>query len=480
MSQPQTSSVELDELSSRAGELESPLELPPTDPPAPPCNLAMVINATQQLEFSAESIRTFVVAGTKQWSALSHSLRNAALAYQQVDEDAAQAVNAGSDSVSPATLTAMGGPPHDATLSAAPVRNPSLTASTSVPETMYADLKERALDIEQGDQGASLVTFADAWETMQQTLQHATYRFRPFQYWTGPATDAVQANFQQQTTWLSQMAELCGTLVTQARTLVSAHHWAAHEHIYVNHHKFGYADIVEQEKRVIKYGEMANLMYSLWQEKSDDVLAQYPNKAGLPLVPANPPFPPTAYQIDPPPKPEPATPGSPPESAPGVLTPPNAEQALDPGLAGLSSFPSVPSMPFGSPAMPAQDALKDMHAAPTPPKPLAVKPASLGGGGVPSMPLQSAPDAVDALPRPPERASFGLGASEPGARGATGGATGMAPLAPPLAGQHQGPGSKAKRPQPEGESLYTEDRPWTEGLIASPKHKAAPERQDAK
>jgi hypothetical protein len=94
-----------------------------------------------------------------------------------------------------------------------------------------------------------------------------------------------------------------------------------------------------------------------------------------------------------------------------------------------------------------------------------LKPASFGGGGVPSMPLKppfypgsSAPSVGAAAARD----VAGLGRAFPG--GAMGGGgMGMPPMG---GGRGAGQGeNKGKRAGGDDETLYTEDRPWTEGIL---------------
>ncbi|BBX60632.1 hypothetical protein VIMS_03141 [Mycobacterium marinum] len=68
---------------------------------------------------------------------------------------------------------------------------------------------------------------------------------------------------------------------------------------------------------------------------------------------------------------------------------------------------------------------------------------------------------------------LGAGAA-PGAAMGSGGA-GMAPMGAPGAGQAPGQTGKGKRAEPGDELLYTEERPWTEGLIGKRPRKSAAE-----
>jgi hypothetical protein len=108
-----------------------------------------------------------------------------------------------------------------------------------------------------------------------------------------------------------------------------------------------------------------------------------------------------------------------------------------------------------------------------------VKPASFGGAGgvgMPKMPLQGAGDG-EASSRPaaaaPGAASAGLGKGLPGAGGAGGGMGGGMPMG----GHGDKGGSKGKRVQgADEESLYTEERQWTEGVIGNRPRKGPAEK----
>ncbi len=88
----QALNVEYDELIARAAELEQPMPTPPPDNPQAPCALSFVVDAATQIALSADQMRVYLNACEREWRRLAQSLRNAAKAYEQVDEDAAGAV----------------------------------------------------------------------------------------------------------------------------------------------------------------------------------------------------------------------------------------------------------------------------------------------------------------------------------------------------------------------------------------------------
>lgn len=173
MTQSQTVTVDQQEILNRANEVEAPMADPPTDVPITPCELTAAKNAAQQLVLSADNMREYLAAGAKERQRLATSLRNAAKAYGEVDEEAATALdNDGEGTVQAESAGAVGGD------SSAELTDTPRVATAGEPNFM--DLKEAARKLETGDQGASLAHFADGWNTFNLTLQGDVKRFRGF------------------------------------------------------------------------------------------------------------------------------------------------------------------------------------------------------------------------------------------------------------------------------------------------------------
>lgn len=171
MTQSQTVTVDQQEILNRANEVEAPMADPPTDVPITPCELTAAKNAAQQLVLSADNMREYLAAGAKERQRLATSLRNAAKAYGEVDEEAATALdNDGEGTVQAESAGAVGGD------SSAELTDTPRVATAGEPNFM--DLKEAARKLETGDQGASLAHFADGWNTFNLTLQGDVKRFR--------------------------------------------------------------------------------------------------------------------------------------------------------------------------------------------------------------------------------------------------------------------------------------------------------------
>jgi hypothetical protein len=151
-------------------------------------------------------------------------------------------------------------------------------------------------------------------------------------------------------------------------------------------------------------------------------------------------------------------------------------------------MPTTPStgIPGMADSAALKDALADLTAAPGGGVGAGMKPASVGGlggagGGVPSMPMQPAVDAGAAAAPGGANAARELGnLGRAGAGpGMGGGGMGMAPMAPG-AGAGQGGDNKSKRAAGTDESLYSEERPWTEGVIGNRRRKDSSDGKDTK
>jgi hypothetical protein len=488
MTQPQTLNVEYQELVARADEIERPVPpIPSINPPAP-CEISFVKDAATQLALNADAMRLYFKTCEREWKILADSLRNAAKAYREVDEGAADAIKndtstAGvtSESVTSASVTA------NAEIWTPPP--PTLTF-----EYPYYEVRQAAQDIEAGDQGTAFRAFAKEWDTFQRTFQQDTMnRFRPFISWEGEARTAVEANFDQQRQWVISMVALCNELASQANMVVDAHKKATlvtHEHAQDDEHpttkEISLCDDWYKYYLTNNNDYMVRdciLWYQYLQGQSEEALARYVRNAQLPLRPVTPQRVPVTTRIDAP-KPDDGNRSS---DGNDPFDPSDPSNGGDLPSTDPVSAPSIPSA--GMPSMPPMPtdptltgALKDVKGSPSPHPVAGLKPASVGGGGgvgMPSMPLRPGVGSEGSSPA----ATAPLGAAGPGrgipgipvppAYAALGGAGGgMPPMAP--GGQDQG--GKGKRVQSEDESLYIEERQWTEGVIGNRSRKAHPEK----
>lgn len=519
----QALNVEYDELIARAVELEQPMPTPPSDNPQAPCALSFVVDAATQIALSADQMRVYLSACEREWRRLAQSLRNAAKAYEQVDEDAAGAVT-NNTSVSAATAGSASSGGNEMVAFCDPdedyVLPPPLAAPPPTqPVVPYYEVRQAATEIEAPDQGIAFSAFARDWDTYQRVLQSTINRFRPFTNWEGTSAQAVELNFEAYRTYVIQMAQLCSTLSAQAKTVATTHRWAASEHPTAY-------EVSEADKWYILYTtdpyyvgkpvtpEYIRRLYEWYdqmQKKSEEVLAGYVQRASLPLTPVNPKNPPTSMRIDPPPTPPKPDPGGDDGDGGGIDDGLPDDGLPDDGLPddglpddGLpdDEVPDIPTTPTtpstGTPTTPPtgipgmsdsalKDALADLTAAPGAGVGAGMKPASVGGlgggggGSIPSMPMQPAVDAGSAAGAAGANAARdigNLGRAGAGA-GMGGGGMGMAPMAPG-AGAGQGGDNKSKRAAGTEEALYSEERPWTEGVIGNRRRKDSTDGKDTK
>lgn len=406
---PQTLNVEYEELMARADEIERPLPpVPATNPPGP-CPLSFVNNAATQIALSAESMRLYLKACEREWRTLAKSLRNAAKAYEEVEEGGAEEIDAVSfDGSGPGGRSVPGGADGGVSALCDPDEDfgggfrPPPVITPPPFEYPYYEVRQAAKDIESGDQGTAFKAFAADWDRFQRDLQRETYRFRPFTNWEGEARTMVEQNFEAQRQWIYMMAQLCVTLGGQASRVVDAHKKARVLGQHATGSSTGYAVPAEHPtsyevsqcdfwyKRYTspgypwpEYTYRAIEWYERLQAQSESSLALYVSNAGIPLAPINPKVPPGATVINPPPTPsdDPVDPDNP--DLPDI---PDADIPGG-GTTPTPSVPSVPSVP-GTPMTPGantadvKDAVKDaLKGKGGLPGGAGLKPASLGGGG---------------------------------------------------------------------------------------------------
>ncbi|RFD27258.1 secretion protein EspB [Mycobacterium uberis] len=453
MTQSQTMTVEQTEILARAAEIESAMTAAPTNIVANACALQVAVNAAQQLNLNAYNMRIYLAAGYQEWQKLAQSMRNAAKAYGEVDEDSAQVMNNdGQGSVSAhsagtenGSVVALGGTP---------------TVKLGRPD--FIDLKTAATQIEQPDQGASAASFRDAWIKYNLKLQEMKKLFRPFRDWTGDAAAAVTVSMEQQSEWLDRMAKTSVAMAKQGDFVADSQRTA-----YVNHPKLYDIQALEAKyNSTTDQNVRQQLMqtYAIYQQKSDDVLSQYSSSCILEAV--QPPKPAVAVKID-----------LPPDSSQQSLIPSYVMKNLKSGTGGSLTLPMMPptmsssSMSESSGSVPtatgvqSTNAVHDVAHAPAAAS-AGMKPMSFSGGGIggasvsPLVPKVYADSARPAATS--DVAEVGRGA------GSTVGAVGGGGMGMPMGAYGAGYGSsKTKGTQQDDEALYTEDRAWTEAVIGN-------------
>jgi hypothetical protein len=446
------------------------------------------------------------------WKTLAEALRNAAFAYELADEESAAAIG-NETSVPQAVVPRLANGDFGPTMLG---DRPVLTEHHDLP-VEFVTVEQAALELEQGDQGVSLTRFAREWQGYESALRNACDRFDRFREWEGDdivgACKKVEDIFALQSDWLTSMALVCRQISQRAEGIVRAHKVAVDKHVPGGDFK---ADGVIQFKYKT-FVELDAFMQAHWNDQtrqqwfkrfytgvtkdSAEILEAYRQAvvSGGPIQPTAPPNVGKAADVVPkpmPPKPFVPSPDDywqweederkrkeqeelekkqeknlrPPPRPPDPKPEPEPGPTPDGSGSGMPMMPSTPSMP-SMPSTPQAadpqlaDALKDLkgQGAPKLSSGGGVKPASFGGAGVPGAPLQSWGDeGATAKAAAAGAGSGNLGRGVPGVGGATGGGMGGGGL--PAGGAKDA--GKGKRVQgEEDESLYTEERAWTEGVI---------------
>jgi hypothetical protein len=507
---PNMMKVEYEEIMARAALLERPIGSGiPTEIPRPPCTLALVLKATKVLADGAEDMRKYLAEFDTVRLTLAQSLRNAAKAYRRVDEDAAEALRNETPVPGAALLGSVGDTSRSGMLGAGALGAGVDPTRDEIIDGLHS-VEDIAWQLEQPDQGASFNRFADQWAKHREQLRLAAReRFDPFREWEGDAASTVFANFEAQRKWLETMVTFSGQLADQAETIAVEFRELRKRHVYTSdirsstrYHrvKYEWKDFKEVEEYIKSQSASGSQtwilnFYKETTEESARLMTEFRGKAGLPITAVNPDRPPAPTKLKPPTPWKPAVRPSDLDIAKShILKPPARPEWLpdhdEPKPVptpdnGGSATPSTPSMPM-MPTMPSTpqtndpalaDALKDLKGQGAPSLPHGgggVKPASVGGAGVPAAPLQAWGDGgATARPAAAGAGPGSLGGGVPGAGGAMGG--GMPAGGAP--GQGAKDGGKGKRVQgEEDQSLYTEERPWTEGVIGLRSAKETPKQ----
>ncbi|MDT5140185.1 MAG: hypothetical protein QOD58_4447 [Mycobacterium sp.] len=463
MTQPQTTmTVDQQEIMARATEVEAAMAVPPTDVPVAPSALTSAVNATEQIKLNAENIRTFLEAGGRERSRLATSLRNAARAYGDVDEEGAAALDNDGGEVAAESAGGVGGD------DSAGLHDTEQVGAAG--DDGFTDMETAAKKLESGDQGVSLSAMSDAWNKLSFAMQGDVKRFRIFQNWEGEAAEVCEQSLDQQRIWIVYMAANATALAQQAQYLAQLQIAARRAHPTLT-------DIQGLKTKYQAKDPDAIKVWAQYQERSEKVLSDYNAKASEQIKAINPENPPKAIKINPPPPPQ--TPG---------LIPTQVMQVASMAGGGSSNGMQPPMMPptgagAGGGGMPAgvgaelaagREAMANLSKDPGM-KPMSLGGGGGGGGGMPAMPLAPSTGGMAEAGESMRPAGAGdVGGLGQGGAGKSGGAGGGG-MGMPMGGHGQGGGgSKSKGAQQDDEALYTEDRAWTEAVIGQRR------RQDSK
>jgi hypothetical protein len=501
--------VVYEELLARAAELDEVWEwlsvLPPINPP---CDLAEAVDPTNQLRQSAKNILRELTTFVDRRAKLATALRNASTYYDYQDWDASEAIRR-STSVSPVAMPVGGDirPDFD------PAMLGDFGKLPMPPEIEdgLVGLMQLADQLHASDQGDSLEWAVTQWKGIANFLQDVRDQtFREFTEWEGDTATKVNSCFTDYRNWLDGMVTNCKMFADQAKKIKQAFLSLKPQHVWGEHFA-GAAPTMHYEQRsdylafeqwylTDPKGRLPRLMqiYQSLAKQSEELRRTFSDAASVPQI--NPGPLPGAIQVDPDkpfvPIPEPDTdphhweplvpaprPDQHTDYIPDIIHPAKKPKKPDPtpgptptpgGFHGLPTMPSMPMMPAAKTDPKLAEAVNGPTGAPSRPQG-----GSLGGGAKPAsfggaMPLQPPSVEGDPASRPAAGAgsgNLGRGGVPGGAGGAVGG--GMGGGVPGQGGQGA---AKGKRAQGQEESLYTEEREWTEGLIGRRRVKDAPDK----
>lgn len=511
-------------LEAKAHICETPRPEGPPEEANPPDMLLTTFSLWNKVLASASKMTATLKAGDREGERIAAALRAAAGAYKKVQDAKTAALNSqmnGSDGPPPAETAApdMAGIPGSL-----PIPSPAYPSSSG--EGDDKDWDEAAREIYSGDtQALSIKFLRDKWRDYQSVLEgHAANFSQPAEGWHGPAAEACAEAQRRLSSWWTDMGAECGRLAQEATTFADAHDKLVASHPTLKEVEEYYsADWEALGAAQNMTAEAAKqMMWDYYQTRSEDALEAYgrttlqeirpgkpPAIGGLPVVHDGEATHPGGPQT-------PGGPGAGPGGGAGAggggasgATPEMPKMPpLDPSMSPAGLDPSAGEKPSGSPSgggSPAGGGSPSGGGAPAgggapgglpegmpeggPEIPgleePSLKPASAGGGGggtgggggMPAGPLGPAVGA-DSVAASPAGARGGVGPSGSSGGGGVGGiGGGMGGMG---GGHGQGGQGKEKRRNPnlsEDESLYEEDREWTEAVIG---HRPRKDVKDSK
>ncbi|MUL67347.1 hypothetical protein BOO86_22930 [Mycobacterium sp. CBMA 234] len=228
---PETLKVSSETLRTKATEVDVDLPTLP-EAPNPPCELTIAQDATGFLKDNLKALNAALKAGRNQNRRLAACLQAAAAAY-----DAADA--AGKSGIDATALGAGGGAPITPNLppemevpagSELWIFDP-LESRTYQPSNPDMDWEVAAAQINGGDQGASLGTFATQMNAVATQLSALNGKFNMAGVeWEGDAARAAEDALKNYATWLEVIGFAASTLAGQAQELSSIHGGRRPEH----------------------------------------------------------------------------------------------------------------------------------------------------------------------------------------------------------------------------------------------------------
>ncbi|MDT5064684.1 MAG: hypothetical protein QOK02_839 [Mycobacterium sp.] len=442
---------------------------------------------------------------------LADTLNSVAKAYDEYDAAARQSLDTGAPAPGPVTPAGSGTPEPKAP---SPLASPSRSSSGGY---VFIDLAQDALG--SGDHGASLTDARNRWDANGVDLQRAGATFiAPIVNWEGAAADEAYGKFFDYGNWITQLGQKWQALAREAQKIVDAHLDAVGKHNPV------YTQYKALEANIANATQSDMDTMAALVKQSEDIQDEYTVAAAVDRVTVDRPPPPVGTPS------APVTTNGDPRQLPSDWKdnhpPQGTETPAASGGAGgggggqpIGGTPSTPQTPSTSVSpMSAEQASKE--------SPSGAGPGSGGGspsggsgsssgsgsptGGAPSLPGGGSQDMTPLSDDPSlHPAAADAGGAGGGSGGGAGGGSGPIPLQPNVGGVSVGPGpggaggagaapaassgaggamgggvgvppggqaqsGKEKRRTPSlspDESLYVEDREYTEEVIGARKRR---------
>jgi hypothetical protein len=482
--------VEPGALSTQATEMKGQYwHNPAEDAVTPPDALPSTRDAIANLNENAQSLKEFEQWAEVENRRIAEMLDIAATAYQKVDDDYGRAIE------NPERVAAV----EAITIPEPPTQPPQIPGVPGTPRLLdaggYSNVNLTQAELTAPDAGTSLKTAMLQWGVASKRVENNRPKPPPGN-WEGEAADAAYARMAAFGSWLTQLSEAWYRLAEAAAKIVAAHDKAKSAHDPIHE------EYVELEARLKQLAEQTGVGSGLavqmemekirgrmeeLQAQSDEVRRDYASSATFsPVRPADPPAtgsdgPTTTtggggddggHQLTGDPKAmaqkmaeslaaPPSDAGSGRQGGDGSGPPSGGGSPADSGTAGTGEGEVHGGAPSTStPKLPTDPGLRPAAAS-------GGGGGAGGGGGPESAPMSPAVTAETVAPGPPIPVAAGQAATT-AAPGLAGG--GMAGGMAPMHGAPGGVQGKEKRRDPRtapDEDLYTEDRPWTEGVVGN-------------
>lgn len=253
------------DLQAKAQQITAEWPAVPPDPVEPSQVFPSGVGLTQ-ISHTREELANVVKIGQEEAARLAACLNAAATAYEQVDAINKAAIQGQQASVESVTVN------PDLPPLTTPISNPLPRSGGTEDAAFAVDWQVAIGQFNDGDQGASLHTFAEELNTFGEKLRD---RGRSFDlgnvHWEGQAAEAAEAALRQHQSWLFKLAEQCDKFSEKARAFAQIHNTRKAEHP-------DQADIDEVAKYSPENGGLE--AYFAKQQESDNARSGYLSDLG--------------------------------------------------------------------------------------------------------------------------------------------------------------------------------------------------------